>query len=91
MGFFGGLFLIPLNTMLQEVGKDVVGSGKTIAIQNFVENALTVTGLVVYLIMASHHISINLSILVVGLILLLFVGFLSTQVSEVKKESALNS
>jgi LPLT family lysophospholipid transporter-like MFS transporter len=90
MGFFGGLFLIPLNTILQEVGKDVVGSGKTIAIQNFVENALTVTGLVVYLIMASHHISINLSILVVGLILLLFVVFLSTQVGEVKKESALN-
>jgi LPLT family lysophospholipid transporter-like MFS transporter len=89
MGFFGGLFLIPLNTMLQEVGKDVVGSGKTIAIQNFVENSLTVFGLIVYLIMASNKASINLSVFMVGSILLLFVAFLSTQVGQIKKEFGL--
>jgi hypothetical protein len=41
--------------------------------------------------MASYHISIHLSILVVGLILLLFVCLLSTQVREVKIETTLNS
>jgi LPLT family lysophospholipid transporter-like MFS transporter len=87
LGFFGGLFLIPLNTILQEVGKDVVGSGKTIAIQNFVENALTVSGLVIYLTLASHHVDIKLSIIVLGLILLLFVAYLATQVGKVKNES----
>jgi LPLT family lysophospholipid transporter-like MFS transporter len=76
--------------MLQEVGKDVVGSGKTIAIQNFVENSLTVFGLIVYLIMASNNFSINLSVFIVGSILLLFVAFLSTQVGQIKKESGLN-
>jgi LPLT family lysophospholipid transporter-like MFS transporter len=87
MGFFGGLFLIPLNTILQEVGKDVVGSGKTIAIQNFVENALTVSGLVVYTILASYNVDIKLSIIVMGVILLLFVVYLAIQVGKVKKES----
>jgi LPLT family lysophospholipid transporter-like MFS transporter len=87
MGFFGGLFLIPLNTILQEVGKDVVGSGKTIAIQNFVENALTVSGLVIYTILASYNVDIKVSIVVVGVILLLFVAYLASQVGKVKKES----
>jgi LPLT family lysophospholipid transporter-like MFS transporter len=87
LGFFGGLFLIPLNTILQEVGKDVVGSGKTIAIQNFVENALTVIGLLIYTLMAANHVDVRLSIIVVGLLLLLFVAFLATQVGQVKKES----
>jgi LPLT family lysophospholipid transporter-like MFS transporter len=90
MGFFGGLFLIPLNTILQEVGKDVVGSGKTIAIQNFVENGLTVMGLIVYLIMDSYNVPVKLSIIVIGLILLLIVSFLATQVAQVKKESSSN-
>lgn len=87
MGFFGGLFLIPLNTILQEVGKDAVGPGKTIAIQNFVENALTVSGLVVYTILASYNVDIKLSIIVMGVILLLFVVYLAIEVGKVKKES----
>ncbi|MDB5055268.1 MAG: lplT [Bacilli bacterium] len=87
MGFFGGLFLIPLNTMLQEVGKDIVGSGKTIAIQNFVENALTVTGLLVYIVLTSYKVPINISVLVIGCILLSFVLYLSTLVGRVKREN----
>ncbi|QGQ94078.1 lysophospholipid transporter LplT [Paenibacillus psychroresistens] len=87
MGFFGGLFLIPLNTILQEVGKNVVGAGKTIAIQNFVENGLTVSGLIVYTVLASYNVDIKLSIVVVAVILLLFVSYLATQVGKVRKES----
>ncbi len=40
-GVMGGIFLIPLNTMLHEEGKTAIGSGRTIAVQNFVENSLT--------------------------------------------------
>lgn len=46
-GFLGGTYVIPLNTTLQERGK-VVGSGKTIAIQNFTENIMMVTGTLTY-------------------------------------------
>jgi LPLT family lysophospholipid transporter-like MFS transporter len=86
MGFFGGVFLIPLNTLLQEVGKDLVGSGKTIAIQNFVENTLTVIGLLIYIILTYYKVPINLSVVIIGSILLLFVLYLSTQAEKVKRD-----
>jgi LPLT family lysophospholipid transporter-like MFS transporter len=46
-GFFGGTYLIPLNTVLQEKG-EIVGNGKTIAIQNFFENVMMMTGTLLY-------------------------------------------
>lgn len=46
-GFFGGAFMIPLNTTLQEKGQSV-GSGKVIAIQNFFENLLMLSGTLLY-------------------------------------------
>lgn len=35
IGMMGGMFVVPLNTILQEEGKATVGSGRTIAVQNF--------------------------------------------------------
>lgn len=46
-GFLGGVYMIPLNTILQERGQPV-GTGKTIAIQNFFENILMLTGTLIY-------------------------------------------
>lgn len=85
IGLFGGVFLIPLNTILQEVGKDLIGPGKTIAIQNFVENALNVSGLTVYLLLISAGTPINWSVVGMGTLLLLFVLYLATQVGLVKR------
>ena len=87
IGFFGGIFVIPLNTMLQEEGKSTIGSGKTIAIQNFVENTLTVTGLFIYLTLSQMNISVNGSVIGMGLILLLFILFLATQLLRVRAKS----
>ena len=87
IGFFGGIFVIPLNTMLQEEGKSTIGSGKTIAIQNFVENTLTVTGLFIYLTLSQMNISVNGSVIGMGLILLLFILFLATQLLKVRDKS----
>ncbi|TJY42193.1 lysophospholipid transporter LplT [Cohnella pontilimi] len=87
VGVLGGIFLIPLNTMLQEEGKEVIGSGKTIAVQNLVENSLTVMGLTVYLAMTELRVSVNLSVIGIGVILLLFILYLATQVGRVKAVS----
>ena len=37
-GALGGFFVVPLNALLQERGKDSVGAGNAIAVQNFGEN-----------------------------------------------------
>jgi MFS transporter, LPLT family, lysophospholipid transporter len=38
IGFCGGLFVVPLNALLQETGHGSVGVGSALAVQNFVEN-----------------------------------------------------
>ncbi|MCG5378273.1 lysophospholipid transporter LplT [Providencia rettgeri] len=39
LGIFGGLFVVPLNALLQEKGKETVGAGNAIAVQNLGENS----------------------------------------------------
>lgn len=34
LGVFGGLFVVPLNALLQKRGKETVGAGNAIAVQN---------------------------------------------------------
>lgn len=84
IGLFGGVFLIPLNTLLQEVGKDIIGPGKTIAIQNFVENSLTVSGLFLFKMLVATELPIQMSIVGIGVILLCFILYLTTQVGKVR-------
>ncbi|KNC87968.1 lysophospholipid transporter LplT [Trabulsiella odontotermitis] len=38
IGVFGGFFVVPLNALLQERGKQTVGAGNAIAVQNLGEN-----------------------------------------------------
>lgn len=88
VGVFGGVYLIPMNTILQEEGKALIGSGKTIAIQNFVENGLTVLGLGLFTLLTSTRMSIDWSIVCIGAVLLLFLLYTATQVGRVRRMSA---
>lgn len=38
VGFCGGLFVVPLNALLQETGHELIGAGRALAVQNFFEN-----------------------------------------------------
>lgn len=38
IGIAGGMFIVPVNAALQELGKQTIGSGKAIALQNFFHN-----------------------------------------------------
>ncbi len=84
-GLFGGIFVIPLNTMLQEEGKRLIGAGKTIAVQNFSENVLTVSGLFIYLTLTEMDVPVNESVIGIGLVLTCFILFLATQLAAIKR------
>ncbi|WCK57318.1 lysophospholipid transporter LplT (plasmid) [Aneurinibacillus sp. Ricciae_BoGa-3] len=72
-GFFGGVYMIPLNTILQESG-GVVGTGKTIAIQNFFENLMMFTGTLVFT--GLMKVGISIPIIMVGFgITFFFIAF----------------
>lgn len=51
IGITGGVYVVPLNALLQERGHETVGAGNAVAVQNFVENCtmLTLVGLYVVL------------------------------------------
>ena len=58
-GSFGGMYVIPLNAMLQRVGEQTVGTGKIVAIQNFAENSLMLLGVLSFLAAARAGISVT--------------------------------
>lgn len=76
IGVMGGIYIVPMNTCLQQVGHHTVGAGKTIAVQNFVENIFMFLGVVVYTVATKNGITTDISIAGVGIALLLFVSYM---------------
>ncbi len=75
-GCLGGIFIVPMNTCLQQVGHHTIGAGKTIAIQNFVENTFMFIGVAAYTLATREGTSINTSITATGVVLLLVVALM---------------
>ncbi|MFD2368791.1 lysophospholipid transporter LplT [Brevibacillus sp. GCM10020057] len=84
VGFMGGVFIIPMNTILQEKGKELVGSGKTIAIQNFVENTLMAAGSGIYYLIVYAGASVSGAIVGQGVLLLAFLAYLANLRKQVR-------
>ncbi|MFE5321410.1 lysophospholipid transporter LplT [Paenibacillus sp. NPDC056579] len=80
VGFMGGVFIVPMNTVLQEEGMSLVGPGKTIAVQNFIENILMLVGSCVYYVIVEQGVSISMAIMVQGLIMLVFLIYLGLRI-----------
>ena len=77
VGCMGGIFIVPMNTVLQEEGLRITGAGKTIAVQNLVENSLMLAGSGLYYVAVDLGLSISGAIALQGGILLLFLLLLS--------------
>jgi LPLT family lysophospholipid transporter-like MFS transporter len=69
LGAMGGYFVVPMNALLQHRGHLLMGSGSSIAVQNFNENLSIFAMLGLYAAMQSMHLSLYLIILVFGLLL----------------------
>jgi len=66
IGAAGGFFVVPLNALLQERGKNSVGTGHAIAIQNLGENATMLIMIGVYAFLVRAGVRIDLIALVFG-------------------------
>jgi LPLT family lysophospholipid transporter-like MFS transporter len=85
IGFAGGVFIVPLNSALQDEGHKMVGSGKTIAVQNMVENALMLSGVGIYTQVTKMEFSPDGSIIGIGTVLAVFIVFLWSQIRKLKQ------
>ncbi|MFD0696084.1 lysophospholipid transporter LplT [Paenibacillus sp. GCM10027628] len=84
VGFSGGVFIVPMNSVLQDKGQGMVGAGKTIAVQNFIENTLMLIGVGTYTQISKAGISTDLSITGIAAILAAFVAYLMFQRNQLK-------
>lgn len=76
IGVMGGIYIVPMNSCLQQVGHRTVGEGKTIAVQNFVENIFMFLGVVMYTLATHYGVSTHISIGATGITLLLLVSYM---------------
>lgn len=76
IGALSGYFVVPLNALLQHRGHILIGSGHSIAVQNFNENIgiLLLTG--AYLLMVKHAMSINWIIVIFGAFVSIVMAFI---------------
>lgn len=82
IGMSGGIYIVPMNTCLQQVGHATIGEGKTIAVQNFVENMFMFLGVAIYTLAAKYEVSTHISIGVTGVTLLLLVTYMYLHIKK---------
>lgn len=75
-GALGGIYIVPMNACLQQVGHQTLGAGKTIAVQNFLENTFMFAGVGAYTIAAKFGVATNTSMAATGFVLLGLVAYL---------------
>lgn len=69
IGICGGLFVVPLNALLQERGHQTIGAGSALAVQNFAEN-LTMLLFVGAYSLAALTVPVTTSVIGFGLVML---------------------
>ena len=70
IGIAGGLFMVPVNAALQEIGHQTIGSGGAVALQNFFENVAMLVTVGAYTLATARGAQPVPAILTVGVLVL---------------------
>lgn len=66
IGMMGGIFVVPINAVLQELGQKSIGSGSAVSLQNFFQNLAMLLAVGAYTYVASLHISPATTLVALG-------------------------
>lgn len=77
IGILAGSFLIPMNALLQYRGHRLMGSGHSIAVQNFNENLSILVMLGAYALMVKADLALNTIVILFGLMVAAIMGWLT--------------
>lgn len=77
VGTLAGSFLIPMNALLQHRGHKLMGSGHSIALQNFNENSSILLMLGAYALMIQAEFTVKTIVIVFGLFIASAMGYLT--------------
>ena len=68
VGALAGLFLVPMNAVFQKRGKELLSSGRAVAVQNLAENSTILAMLGVYSLLVRFHFSVKTTMLLFGVL-----------------------
>jgi LPLT family lysophospholipid transporter-like MFS transporter len=68
IGMMGGMFIVPVNAALQELGQQSIGSGSAVALQGFFQNLAMLLAVGSYTFAAAHKIPPVLAMFMLGLL-----------------------
>ncbi len=70
-GVCGGLFVVPINAALQEIGHKTIGSGGAVAIQNFFENLAMLLASGIYMLVAGAGVDPVITMVWLGMLVII--------------------
>lgn len=70
MGMAGGMFIVPINAALQDLGQQSIGSGGAVAMQNFFQNVAMLLSVGGYTLAAAEQVTPITALIGLGLLLL---------------------
>ncbi|MDD5277255.1 MAG: lysophospholipid transporter LplT [Methylovulum sp.] len=86
IGMMGGMFIVPINAVLQELGNNSIGSGRAVALQGFFNNLAMLLGVGCYTYAASKNADPVIAMMVLGF--LVYIGTFFVALSLRKRKSA---
>jgi MFS transporter, LPLT family, lysophospholipid transporter len=82
IGTMGGLFIVPMNAALQELGQQSIGSGSAVAMQNFFQNLAMLLGVGIYTFASAQNVNPVTAMLTLGVLLLVFTFLVSMKLPK---------
>lgn len=82
MGTAGGMFIVPINAALQELGQQSIGSGGAVAMQNFFQNLAMLLSVGSYTFAASQQVGPVAALLVLGGLLFIATFWVALRLPE---------
>ncbi|MBL4850711.1 MAG: lysophospholipid transporter LplT [Gammaproteobacteria bacterium] len=79
IGVAGGMFIVPINAVLQDIGHKTVGAGGTVAVQNFFANLAMLIASAIYAVVVAIGVAPVTTIAVLGIGIIVAALFIAMQ------------
>ncbi len=86
IGMMGGMFIVPVNAVLQELGNNSIGSGRAVALQGFFNNLAMLLGVGFYTYAASKNADPVIAMMVLGFLIYIGTFFVALSLRKRKHE-----
>ncbi|SJM89483.1 Major facilitator superfamily MFS_1 [Crenothrix polyspora] len=82
IGMMGGMFIVPINAVLQELGQKSIGSGSAVSLQNFFQNLAMLLAVGIYAGVEFLHISTITTLTALGVLVFVATFWVSLKLPD---------